>query len=74
MMLMLSPLSQRSLRLRSGLLTQREHTVQESVQSNDLCNSWMCVYVHYLARTGCLMPEERFVFSAVAMEAVLWGI
>ncbi len=48
MTLMLSPLSQRSLRLRSGLLTQREHTVQESGQSNDLCNSWKCMYVTLL--------------------------
>lgn len=43
MMLILSPRSQRSLRLKSGLL----------------------------ALTGCLIPEERLVLRAVAMDAVL---
>lgn len=29
---------------------------------------------NYLALTGCLMPEERLVLRAVAIDAVLWGI
>lgn len=28
----------------------------------------------YLALTGCLIPEERLVLRAVAIDAVLWGI
>lgn len=53
MMLMLSPLSQRSLRLRSGLLTWKKHTVLESVESYDVCHfGWM-----YL----CALPRSDWV-------------